>query len=381
MNIRKVFFNQIKRKIDSAFTRSDVAPQADSDELLRIAKLHDVLHLMDGCLSEDYLQVKQDIASKISKAQMTAIYRHLTQENALEQVCALFEKEGIPFMPLKGSIIRAYYPEPWMRTSCDIDILVKEEDAERASEALCRSLAYTFEKRMTHDISLYSPAKVHLELHFRMGDDEKVSSIFSGVWEKASIKEGTQYHHIMDHDSFAAYHFAHMAEHFVHGGCGVRPFIDLWIMKHKMAYNVAIVREMLSQAKLDAFMEKAVALYEVWFEDAEHTPLTEEMESYIMQSGIYGTTENRVAIAQANKGGKLRYVLGRIFLPYSRLVLYYPALKRHPVLFPFYQMKRWLRIVFTKDRKYAMNELRHNASVSEDKQARLVGMCEELGLI
>jgi capsule polysaccharide modification protein KpsS len=105
------------------------------------------------------------------------------------------------------------------------------------------------------------------------------------------------------------------------------------------------------------------------------------MEDYILSSGIYGTTENRVAIAQANKGGKLRYVLGRIFLPYSRLILYYPNLKKHPILYPFYQVKRWFRIVFTKDRKNALTEIRLNSSVSEDKTARLHTMCEELSLL
>ena len=40
------------------------------------------------------------------------------------------KKVQIPFLPLKGSVIRQYYPEPWMRTSCDIDILVDfEKDA------------------------------------------------------------------------------------------------------------------------------------------------------------------------------------------------------------------------------------------------------------
>ncbi|MBO4954226.1 MAG: nucleotidyltransferase family protein, partial [Clostridia bacterium] len=36
----------------------------------------------------------------------------------------------IDFMPLKGAVIRQYYPEPWMRTSCDIDIHVKKDRLE-----------------------------------------------------------------------------------------------------------------------------------------------------------------------------------------------------------------------------------------------------------
>ena len=51
-----------------------------------------------------------------------------------ENLCSAFEKAQIPFLPLKGSVIRKYYPEAWMRTSCDIDILVHDEDVGRAKE-------------------------------------------------------------------------------------------------------------------------------------------------------------------------------------------------------------------------------------------------------
>ncbi len=377
---KEVFFALLKKAM-FGMTTEYALDGVDLKWLFSAFLSHDLLHLFGDFFEKNFFETHPELVKKAKKAQMTAIYRHLMQESELERITKTLEESEIPFMPLKGSIIRAYYPESWMRTSCDIDILVHEDDAERVSEVLCSSCAYTYEKRMTHDISLYSQTGVHLELHFRIGDNEKISSAFSHVWEDACVKEGTRFHYGMDNDTFVAYHVAHMAEHFVHGGCGVRPFLDLWIATNKMGYNSDRVRELLAIANLVPFYEAVLTLYNVWLENGMHTELTREMEDYILSSGIYGTTENRVAIAQANKGGKLRYVLGRIFLPYSRLILYYPNLKKHPILYPFYQVKRWFRIVFTKDRKNAITEIRLNSSVSEEKTARLHTMCEELSLL
>ena len=76
--------------------------------------------------------IRSEIKQKFEKQILTAIYRYENINSELETLKTAFEEEKIPFIPLKGSVIRQYYPEPWLRTSCDIDILVHEEDIERA---------------------------------------------------------------------------------------------------------------------------------------------------------------------------------------------------------------------------------------------------------
>jgi hypothetical protein len=48
-------------------------------------------------------------------------------KHEFERICLVLEKAKIPHIPLKGSVLRKLYKEPWLRTSCDIDILVQEE--------------------------------------------------------------------------------------------------------------------------------------------------------------------------------------------------------------------------------------------------------------
>lgn len=57
-------------------------------------------------------------------------------KSAFRDICSIFDKIKIAYIPLKGAVIRPYYPYDSMRTSCDIDILIHEEDLELAIKNL-----------------------------------------------------------------------------------------------------------------------------------------------------------------------------------------------------------------------------------------------------
>lgn len=105
-----------------------------SDEALQkvllFAEMHDVAHLAVFGLKSNGLLKSENAAleNKIFKA----AYRREAQSYELERLSEVLEKAEIPFLPLKGSVICEYYKEPWMRTSCDIDVLVKKRDVEKA---------------------------------------------------------------------------------------------------------------------------------------------------------------------------------------------------------------------------------------------------------
>lgn len=67
-----------------------------------------------------------------------------------------------------------------MRTSCDIDILVHEEDFERMTQILIQELNYTLDKEKSiQHISMHAPSGVHLEPHFTLHKDiELIDRVF-----------------------------------------------------------------------------------------------------------------------------------------------------------------------------------------------------------
>ena len=90
-----------------------------------LAARHDLAHLVGQAASKLDL-ADSEILEKCKKTAMHALMRYMQLNYEYEQVCQVLEQEKIPFIPLKGSVLRNDYPEPWMRTSCDVDILQQE---------------------------------------------------------------------------------------------------------------------------------------------------------------------------------------------------------------------------------------------------------------
>ena len=362
--------------------------------MYQLSKAHDVAHLVGDALNKSGVfenlpaDIDENERAAISKVKekfdeqiFTAVYRYENINYELEQICKTLEEAKIPFIPLKGSVIRKYYPEPWMRTSCDIDILVKEKDADNAAEYLQTQLQYGVDRKGQHDVSMFTASNVHVELHFKLLDsDFKQVKDLIDVWSGDEISLLSDSEYQMSKELFLLYHIYHMAKHFVHGGCGIKPFIDLWIIKNKVGFDEEKAQKMLQESGLLAFFERSTDLVNVWFEGKEHSEITQEMEDYILQGGVYGTLKQNLAMSQNKKGGKFRHLMSRIFLSYKDMAVYYPSLKKCPVLFPFYQVRRWCRILFCGGRKAAMNEIKVNQNITTEEQERAKKLLEELNL-
>lgn len=396
-NVAQTMFNCIKYEICGQ-NEKNVLPEVSARfliEVYKLSKAHDVAHLVGDALNKSGVfenlpaDLDENERAAISKVKekfdeqiFTAVYRYETINYELEQICKTLEEAKIPFIPLKGSVIRKYYPEPWMRTSCDIDILVREEDLNLAVRTLCDSLKYTSGEKTSHDIKMYSENGVHLELHFSLIESDVVSKAdipLQMVWNYVQPINGTS-RHAMNDEMFYYYHIAHMAKHFIHGGCGIRPFIDLWLYNRVNSDNKDKRNKLLSDGGLLKFAGEAAKLSTVLFNNEEPDATTLDMENYILQGGVYGTLEQHLAMSQNKKGGKFRHLMSRIFLSYKDMAAYYPSLKKCPILFPFYQVRRWCRILFCGGRKAAMNEIKVNQNITTEEQERAKKLLEELNL-
>ena len=351
-------------------------------ELFVLSKKHDLAHLTGAALEKNKLLTGGEIKKRFHKEIATAVYRFEQLNYEFNSVSETFENAKIPFMPLKGAVIRNYYPEPWIRTSCDIDILIHEEDIEKASAELSEKLSYKRELKGAHDISFLTPAGMHIELHYDLIEEkvnDKSGQMLKNVWDNAYSEENSVRFYMTD-ETFYAYHLAHMAKHFVIGGCGVRPFIDLWILNNRVRCNAEKRQQCIRDAGLYEFEKTAVRLSKVWFENAKPDTLTDMMENFIISGGVYGSIKNRVAIQQRKKGGKFRYIMSRLFLPYSSLKYEYPVLEKHKWLFPFMEVRRWFRLLFNNKFKRSAQEMRINLSISKQQQAENAKMLDLLGL-
>ncbi len=363
--------------------RSNYSPE-QLPALMNISSKHDVDHLLVLQLKQNKLIAKE--RTDIEKHIFTAVYRYERLRSEYEKLCHTFEKAEIPFLPLKGSVLCGYYPEAWMRTSCDIDILVHEEDAEKAREILVNACGYTYNGRGSHDLSLFSPANIHIELHYNLVEDgtaNEAAEVLKNIWNTATVRKGTAFWYEMPDEMFYFYHIAHMAKHFENGGCGIRPLIDLWILDHIREASKDKRDQLLCEGNLLKFADAVRKLSRIWFENEEYDSVCKQMENYILTGGVYGNNKNRIVIQQQKKGGKIRYALSKIFIPYDVIKFHYPILQRHKWLTPIMEIRRWCKLVFCGHLKRTTRELKYNNSISTEKaeetQALLrgIGLCQQ----
>ena len=144
-----------------------------------------------------------------------------------------------------------------MRTSCDIDILVKEQDLNRAVKALVDINGYKTDNKINyHDVSLFSPSKVHLELHFNILENkENIDSVLAKVWDYASQSENSEFEHSLTNEFFVFHMLAHMVYHFLKGGCGVRTIMDVYIAHQKLDINNDELYKLLNACNIAKFYE------------------------------------------------------------------------------------------------------------------------------
>lgn len=358
-DLEKLFFALLRSEVcGSPIEKLPRLSEGDLQALVELAERQDLSHLLyDALLSNGLLDEKDSAYKPLSKAQMLAIYREGEQTRVLSEVQSFLSDAGVPSLPLKGSVIRALYPSPWMRTAGDIDLLVQKEDIERA-EALFVERGYKLYFRTPHDVSYTGETGVHIELHRTLSAKGEETGLYSptlaDAWSHLTFIDGKPG---MPDDLFYFYHIFHMASHMKDGGCGVRPLLDLWLINHKTSGDYDARQALLKKEGFAVFAHNMERLSEFWFSGAPGDEFLETLSEYILLGGVYGTVDTNAYAKAGERGGRFRYRLSRVFLPYRELKERYPILEKHAILFPFVSVYRWFRALLPKQRKSVQQTL------------------------
>ena len=121
-------------------------------------------------------------------------------------------------------------------------------------------------------------------------------------------------------------------------------------------------------------------LSDVWFGGREADEITLQMQNFILHGGVYGSTDNRVAIQQKKKGGRFGYVLSRMFIPYAKLKRYYPVLEKHRWLMPIMQIRRWFMLLKPDVARMAKKEMAVNKKIERTEANVMNDFLESIGL-
>lgn len=311
------------------------------------------------------------------KGKYYQIARSLRQENLFKLICTAFEKAQIEYMPLKGSVVKYLYPELWMRSSGDIDILIHKSDMSRVSELLCNELGMEFVREGSHCFE-FCQNNLSVEVHYRLLDKvmyPKVVEILGDGWKCAIPDSGCRYR--LSPEVFYLYHLTHMAVDILNGGCGIRPFIDVYIILHNMDIERDRLNPLLVSTDLLEFESVVRNIAESWMAGVFRGT---DLELFIVNGGIYGRSGNGSAMKQARYGGKRAALIKRLFLTYDEMVYRYPSIENKPFLLPLYWIRYWFKIVRSGMLKEGRQMIHDTLVVNDQEYREAVAILHQFGL-
>lgn len=320
------------------------------------------------------LKIPKDIDVKNAKC----LYQSVQHDQYINVLGSVLSYAKIPYILLKGAVIRDLYPDKDLRTSCDLDILVRSEDVNTAVSIIEKETDFVKTHDAYHNASLRNKT-THLELHFTLKENqEKIDSVLDLAWDYAyPTGNGSMYAFTPEYQVF--YVLAHMAHHFLNGGLGIRPFIDIWMLRNRTSFDESLVLDLCGKAGLSKFYVSCCLLSDVWLSNKQHTTVTKMMEEAALSGGVYGSKSFNYAVRQKKYVGA-KYIASRIFPPPYQVREFYKDEnnKKHCIL--YYYFKR-LRSWLSKNRRKELKNQLDNIRATDKEQITFVNaLIKELDL-
>lgn len=368
-------------------TAVEVSDSFDWDKALKYARKHQITPLVYYGIVNSKITVDSEIKAKFENATMQNIVLNQNQMYFLKVLFATFEKEGISYMPLKGTLLKKVYPKPEMRAMSDADILIKEDEYSKIRPVM-QKLGYTEMYESDHEL-VWKKGVLTVELHKTIipSYHKDYFNYFGNGWKLASEKIG-EYGFKMKHEDELIYNFTHLAKHYRAGGIGIKHMTDVYVCfpkDKKLDYDY--IEAELRSLKLWEFFSNVLDTVKVWFGTKEATEKTDFITDYIFASGAYGTSENQnigEALKTAkNVGGSENVMKNRglnlIFPSYKAMCKRNPIVKKCPLLLPVMWVVRWFEVLIFKRYKLD-NEMKNLKNMTKENIDTFEKSLEYVGL-
>lgn len=192
----------------------------DMEALLRLAKAHSVSAMV--CMALEQTDAFQHAAEttrlKWLDCKNKAVRKNMLLDAERHRLEKEFAEHGIWYMPLKGSILKDWYPKFGMREMADNDILF---DASKRKEvkAIFQGRGYTVKEydKSNHD-AYEKPPIYNFEMHVSLfpGTYKERTEQYENAKERLLPVDGTAYQFAFTPEDFYVFVLAHAYKHYSH---------------------------------------------------------------------------------------------------------------------------------------------------------------------
>lgn len=343
----------------------------DFEAIFELAKKQDVENIV--FLSID--QLENNIDSNLYSIWQEAYYKRMKysvfQDMALEELIEVFTKAGIDCMPLKGSVIKNYYPNPDLRSMGDIDFLVREQNRQVVRDIM-HSLGYQDDILDDKQVDAFKKGKlIYVEIHYEF--THKYYPYYDMFTINWSNLVSTSVKHLYEFtlEELYFYNVGHYAKNMHNKGMGIKAIIDCFVLWNKM--NDEQRKKTISLFKhtsLEEFNKKLLKISDIWFNDLPDDGTLVDVQKYLMETQTYGS--HRIGIAlealfAEQSASNFEYVVKKIFPSVETLYRRFNIEHRCFLILPFLWIARIFSQLFGNRRKWdkAKDQLNTFSSISQ----------------
>lgn len=280
-----------------------------------------------------YYQYKKQgqVIKSLESSFYSQVARSVVEKKLLTEIDDAFAKNDISYMVLKGMEVATIYPCTSLRTMGDIDILIHQEDRDRA-HCVLTEMKYVAQNNFENEWS-YAKNNHAVELHYNLltelasaGHTPGIQNFLSDLWDHCDSYDSSARSHLK-WEYHLVYLLIHMRQHLMGGGIGIRQFMDVAVVINQKQLDWQLIEKLLSNVDLFRFAQVVFSLCNHWFK--VDTPIKgsidgafyDEVFEKVTEGGVFGHFDESNSINMVtnhtNRRGKIGATLFNLFPSYA----------------------------------------------------------------
>ena len=327
----------------------------DLDALYALCKEHSISALVSSVLLE-HIREKREWYTKWSEEQMKALYRDMNFATERAKILAFLEKNGIWYMPMKGIVLKDYYPQPELREFADNDILIDASRAGDVREFMLKNGYRAKEGDSGHVDEYEKEPCFNFEMHRALyhTNNPVFYDYYKDVKNRLLKDDGNRFGYHFSDEDFYVFMVSHAYRHYRDNGVGIRSLSDIYVYNKALGETLdyGYIEEQLANIDSLDFEKQMRDLARKAFGDSNpaFSEVEEKVLLYYFGSGTFGT-EEQAAInhmkhltgeADFSASGRRKYWLKRLF-DLEQYKQDFPRAYKTKILIPFLIVYRALR--------------------------------------
>jgi len=356
--------------------------EVDWSEVYRLADINDICGIVATEIKklDAEAQPQGEVKSRFIQNIGYAVRRSEIRDYVIERLRSIFNELNTDFIFVKGAAINKYYPSRELRTSGDIDVVVRNDRFDYLVSVFENSKYNTTDFNIKGETLMFYLSGVFVEIHTTADVD---NAYFDNIFDLA--EKCGDYEYSLSVNYHLIFVLLHLIKHmFADRGAGIRMLMDLDVLIRSINnfsedefYSECDKAGELNNAKL--FLSVASEAFNTPVKDKLNFKQNKEIYDsiidvmldggsfgYVVQStGFYHYYVNNDSDKGVNTASKVKAVIRYIFPPVSYVRGYREYSKKHLILTPLAYAAR-AKDAFFKRRKKALSTFSQIVKVKDE---------------